>query len=327
MKITVMGTGAMACLFAARLAGQGHEVWMVSHWKEQLAAISRDGLTLREDGKPDALTWPRVTDRPELVTEDGRDPRLVLVLCKGYQTQRTMQDAVKLLGADTLVLTLQNGLGNAECVARYVPERNVFFGAANVGARVPAPGVVEKTGNYRRWPQISLMPMDRRMDGRGDFIARALEDAGFGTEITLEAEAFQWKKLCVNACGNALAAVTRLRNGDFANDPEGQALMADICREICAVARAKGIPAETEEWTRFVQDTLAPSMHFTSMGQDVVRGRETEIESINGAVAALGRELGIPTPVNETLARLIRLISHHYSQQIWPRTPGGSGGT
>ncbi len=160
MKIAILGTGAMACLFAGRMVQAGHEVWMVSRWQEHVEKINRDGIRMLEQNMPALTLRPRATLRPGDVTADGVSPELVLVSCKTWQTKDTLRYSLDMIGENTCVLSLQNGLGNEETLAQYVNRNNVFFGSASVAAEIPEPGTVQDFTNRNRSPLISLMPMN-----------------------------------------------------------------------------------------------------------------------------------------------------------------------
>ena len=119
----------------------------------------------------------------------------------------------------------------------------------------------------------------------------------------------------MNSCGNALAGITQLANYVYSNDQDGFILLNHLCAECVAVAQANGIPLYYDEIRAFAQATYYNQHHYVSMCQDVHNKRPTEIESINGAIIREGRKHGIPTPVNETMYHLIRLISNHYDDQ------------
>lgn len=316
MKIAVMGTGAMACLFGSRLLLSGHEVWMVSEWAEQVEQIRRNGLVLSRDGTEDIVVHPRVTMRADEVVSDGaKAPDLVLISSKGYQTARTIRHALPLIGPESRVLTLQNGLGNAETIAESVPEDRLFFGAASVGADLSGLGHVKDTTNRNRSPLIGIVPYTRKPDPFCTVLAELFDTMGYGTDASVNAEPFIWKKLCINCCANAIAGISQLENAVFSNDPDGFTLISQVCAEVCAVARAKGIALPYEETRAYIHFNFYNQVRHVSMCQDIHNRRPTEIDSINGAVVRLGKAAGIPVPVNETLTHLVRLISRNYDSR------------
>lgn len=306
----------MACIFAGRMAGAGHEVWMITRWKEQADKIAKDGLKLMEQGRPDLLVHPRITLRPEDAAADGVSPELVLVACKTWQTEETLKYSLGIVGENTCVLSLQNGLGNEKILARYVDPERVFFGGASVAAEIPEPGTVQDVTNRNRKPLISLMPMSRVVDDRTDRIGGLFQSLGYDTDASLAAESWIWRKLSINCCCNALSAIAQVSNLVLSNDRDGFILLNQITAEVCAVANAAGVPFDYDELRSYIHTTLHNNRHYTSMCRDVHDRRPTEIDSINGAVVREGKRLGVPTPVNEALTRLVRLIENHYGERL-----------
>ena len=315
MKIAIMGTGTMASLFAARMLQAGHDVWMVSGWKEQVEKIAADGLVLEQDGCDDLTLHPHVTLDAADAVKDGVFPELVMISSKGYQTERTVRNALPLIGPESLVLTLQNGMGNAEIISAYVPAERIYFGAASLASDAKGLGRVKDTTNRNRTPLISIVPFTRKDDACCGRLAELFESLGYSTAAGAAAEKFVWKKLCLNSCGNALAGLSQLANYVYSNDQDGFILISKILAECIAVAQAEGVPLDFDEMRAFAQATYYNQHHFVSMCQDMHNKRQTEIETINGFIVSEGRRLGIPTPVNETLVHLVRLIQRHYADQ------------
>ena len=315
MKIAIMGTGTMACLFGCRMLQQGHEVWLVSGWKEQVEKIAANGLVLSENDKEDVVLHPHVTLNAADAVADGVYPELVMISSKGYQTAYTMGRAMPLVGPESRVLTLPNGMGNAETIAQFVPQDRVFFGAASVAADAHELGHVKDTTNRNRTPLISITPLSRQDDPFCATLGALFTSMGYSTDASVAAEKFVWKKLCLNSCGNALAGITQLSNYIYSNDQDAFILLNQICAECCAVAQAKGISLDYNETRAYVHATYYNQRHYVSMCQDIHNKRKTEIDTINGTIVREGRALGIPTPVNETMLHLVRIITNHYDDQ------------
>ena len=315
MKIAIMGTGTMACLFGGRMIQNGHDVWLVSGWKEQVEKIGADGLILSQEGQENVVLHPHVTLSAEEVVADGVYPELVMISSKTYQTARTVRNALPLIGEKTRVLTLQNGMGSAEIIAEKVPVSRVFFGAASVAADSHGLGHVKDTTNRNRTPLISIIPMSRQEDPFCAVLESLFTSLGYSTDASVGAEIFVWKKLCLNSCGNALAGITQLSNHIYSNDQDAFILINQICAECCAVAQARGIPLNYDETRAYVHATYYNQRHYVSMCQDIHNRRKTEIDAINGTIVREGRALGIPTPVNETMMHLVRVITNHYEDQ------------
>lgn len=315
MKIVVMGTGVMACLFGGRMCEAGHDVWLVSNWKEQIEKISKDGLIVSEKDKEDKLFHPHAIYKADEVVADGKYPDLVLISSKGYQTAKTTINALPAIGSATLVLTLQNGMGNGETIAEKVPEDRVFQGAASVAADMVEYGHVADNTNRNRSPLINIMPFNRQDSDKCQVIEKLFTAMGYSTMVAAAAEKNIWKKLAMNSSGNAIAAISQLANFVYANDMDGFILLSQLCAEVCAVANAKGIPLDYYETRAFIHKTYYNQHHYVSTCQDVHNERATEIDTINGVIVREGKALGIPTPVNETVYHMVRLISNHYAEQ------------
>lgn len=316
MRYAVFGAGSMGSLFAGRLAASGADVVLVGRG-DHLDAVERDGL--RVVGPDDEET------RVPLAT--ARDPGAVeaptaLVLCvKAYDTERALRDAAPLLGISTDVLTFQNGLGNAETVAGFVPEERVVVGTTSHGAYVPEPGAVRHAGVG----ETVLGRFFATNGARVESYADDLTAAGVETTVTDAPERAVWAKVLVNAGINPATALADVPNGALV-DPDatareragdgsgsggaGERVLDTAVREGVRVAAAEGVefdPAVAVERTREVAERTASNA--SSMRQDLQRGRATEIEALNGEIARRGDAYGVETPVNRTLADLVRLAT------------------
>lgn len=295
--VTVLGTGAMACLFGARLARSGlAQVALAGSWPAGLSALATDGIRVREE----AGEW-QVPVAALPIAGPLPPSELVLVLVKSHQTAAVAPHAARARGADGLILTLQNGLGHRELLAAAAGADHVAVGVTPVGAYLLAPGVVRPGGEGR-----TTLGSSPALAKRVTRTAALLTGAGFPTDLTDDIERLVWRKLAVNAAINPLTALLGVPNGALLADPISHAELVSAAREVGAVAAAKGIdlgadPAELTE--RVARATAA---NRSSMLQDLERGAATEIEAINGAVVAEGRRLGVPMPVNARLLAAMR---------------------
>jgi 2-dehydropantoate 2-reductase len=282
MRIGIIGTGALASLFAMRLAGAA-EVVMVGSWAAQLAVIREAGLTLLEsDGR--SYTHPlTATDEPLLL--EPVDAALVLV--KSYQTGTAVRRLRHLLHSDTLIVTLQNGLGNWETLAEAYGAWRVVQGVTSLGATLVRPGVVRAAGDG----PISL----GRAAANPFFepLVAALRAGGFTVELVHDTRGLVWGKLAVNAAINPLTAVLHIRNGVLAEEPVLRGVMEAVARETAVVAAAQGIQLPYPDAAeRALQVARATAQNHSSMLQDVQRGGQTEIEAICGAILQAARRAG-----------------------------------
>ena len=290
--ILIVGTGALACLFAARLSAIGAEVTLLGTWREGLKALQK-GVRLEENGE-ETIYPVRATSNPS----DCFGMRYALVLVKAWQTERAARQLGMCLAPDGVALTLQNGYGNRETLAERLGPNNVALGVTTTGATLTGPGRVRPGGQGT----LSVESHPRL----GPVIA-LLRDAGFVVKETPNADSLVWSKLVINAAINPLTALLRVPNGELLERPSARALMADLAREAAAVAATLNIPLTFDDPVSAAENVaLRTSHNFSSMYQDVQRGALTEIDAICGAVVHVGEQVGVPTPVNRVMWELVR---------------------
>jgi 2-dehydropantoate 2-reductase len=299
MRLLVVGTGALASLFAARLADSGTAVTMLGSWPEGLTALRQHGVRL--------LEMDRSTHQYPVEVMDFSDCqgnfRQALVLVKSWQTERVARQLEGCLDKDGIALTLQNGLGNYETLVGTLGQDRVAIGVTTVGARMIEPGYVQHTGEGK--VSIGFHP---NLDG----LEELLKKTGFPIEMTADPKSLQWGKLVINAAINPLTALLRVANGELLSRPSAWELLKDAATEAAMVASHQGIKLPYEDPVTMVEavarDTAA---NFSSMLQDVLRGTPTEIDAINGAIIRMGDQAGVLTPINHMLWRLVRSLDQN----------------
>ncbi len=303
-SILIVGTGAMASLFAARLAAAGVDVTMLGSWPEGLAALRRDGVRLIEpapEGGAERRYPVRVVEIPA-AGEPCELPgaRYALVLVKSWQTRRSGCLLQNCLAPGGLALSLQNGLGNREALAESLGPERVALGVATVGANLAAPGRVRAGG------EGSLVIGDHP---RLEPLAALLRGAGFQVEQTPDPDALLWGKLAINAAINPLTALLGVPNGELLKRPSARQLMAGLARETAAVASAQAIrlpyPDPVAMAERVAERT---ALNRSSMLQDIQRGAPTEIDAICGNIVEAGEEFGVETPLNRSMSLLVKAL-------------------
>jgi 2-dehydropantoate 2-reductase len=296
-EILIVGTGALASLFAARLAAIGQHVTMLGSWAAGLDALRREGVRLTgADGLEQAYPV-RVTDDP---TTCGY-ARYALVLVKSWQTERAASQLARCLDGDGLALTLQNGVGNREILARTLGLPRVALGVTTTGATLLGPGLVRAGGDGT----VSI-----EQHPRLELLADALRVAGFNVDVVSDAQTLIWGKLVINAAINPLTALLRVPNGALLDRPTARRLMADLAVEAAAVAGAQGVRLPFQDPVRAAEDVARrTAANHSSMFQDVRRGAPTEIDAICGAVVQSGKQHGVPAPVNDVCWRLVKAIA------------------
>lgn len=296
-EIAIIGTGAMACLFGAKLAPLT-DVTLIGAWQEGVAALAQDGIRFVE-GDVETRIRVRALGRPDNVQAD-----VALVLVKSYQTERAAQWAAQILRPAGIALTLQNGLGNLDKLAAAVGAERAAMGVSMQGATLLGPAHVRHGGNGPT--TLAITPAT---ESRLRQIAALFQQAGFETHLTDDVRGLMWGKLIINVAINALTAILRVPNGVLAEQPDARAIMAAAAGEAAQVAEALGITLPyADPVARAVQVAQMTAANRSSMLQDILRGTPTEVEAINGAIVKIARELGISTPVNETLWRLVRVV-------------------
>ena len=297
MRVFVIGSGAISSLYAGYLAKGGVDVTMVARNAEVVEQIKKNGLRIEGIRGEHTIKLPVVTDV-------GDDPQadLVLICVKAYDTAGAVEQHAKLFGENTLAVTVQNGIGNVEEVTQRIGEQNVLAGTTTMGAFVAGPGVVHHAGEG----ETTLGEVRGGKSERAANIAETLTAAGLPTKVSENINVLLWTKLCINVAINPLTALLRVRNGVLAEHEETRSVMLAGVNETITLARKLGIELEGEALrARVIEVAQLTAKNKSSMLVDSLKGKRTEIGYINGAVARLGREHGVPTPVNDVLANLV----------------------
>lgn len=298
-NIVIVGAGAMGCLFAARLIEAGASVTLIDSNPQRLEDIRSKGLELSDDAGT-RLVHPRAAR-----AQDVAGPVDLLVLfTKGMYSAAAVQSVAHLAAQRPIALTLQNGLGNAEVLAESFGADRVLKGTAHIPADWQSPNKVSTHG----FADLDVGGHTPAAQPLATAVGRLLTASGFGVHVRADVEVAVWNKLAFNAALNALATVAGATNAQMDCAP-GHRLAAQVVREVVAVAAAGGLALDVDHIDRTVHKALAEHpRHKPSMLQDREAGRPTEIDSINGAVVVAGQQRGVPTPVNATLADLVRLL-------------------
>jgi 2-dehydropantoate 2-reductase len=305
-KVAVLGAGAMGSMFGGLLGEGGLEVTLIDIWAEHVAAVQQSGLRLIGDSAERSVPV-KATTRPA----EAGEADVVLVHCKSHHTVQAVEAARSLFGADTVAISFQNGLGNEEMIGGVIGIERVLGGTTAQGASMVGPGAVRYYGDL----PSQIGELTGGTSERAERIARALTAAGLQTSASAEIRRDIWKKLLANVALSAPSALSDLSIAELMAVPELKATSLAALEEAAAVARATGIEldaADTERVLAKITGAGGTSANKSSMCADVLKRRKTEIEVINGAVARLGREHGVPTPVNDTLIAAIIGVETHF---------------
>jgi 2-dehydropantoate 2-reductase len=300
MKFAILGAGALGSAIGGVLTEAGHDVLLITRNAAHVAAINANGLVLRTAGV-DRTVIARAT-----TSAQGQPPvDCVIVLVKSAQTHDAMAAIQSLLGADTSVLSLQNGLGHEDILASVVGRQRVLIGKTYVGGQIIAPGHVI-CGHLGK--DTAVGELDGRLSPRVQAIADAMNHAGLATTISDNILGTVWDKLFINVATGAISGLTGLAYGDLYDMPQLQATGVAAVAEAMLVAKARGVRTNITDPLHAWHKAGAglPVEFKPSILQTLQRGVRTEVDYINGAVVRLGAQLDVPTPVNSTLLACIQ---------------------
>jgi 2-dehydropantoate 2-reductase len=298
VRTAVIGGGAMGGALAADAVGAGQDVVLVDVSADLVRHLSEHGLTVEGPQGTENVTVAATTDPGEAGEVD-----LAVVFVKGHHTPSAARTVAGLLGPDTVVLTLQNGWGNADELARVLPPERLVMGVTYHSCTAAGPGHVRHTGRGPTLvgPYLADGPVDPAQRA-----AAVLTAAGWEAVATCAVRTEIWKKLVLNAATLPTAALARLPAGEVGRPGPLLDLVDALAAEAVAVARAQRLDIELDERVARIHAVLeAAGSGKASMLQDVEATRKTEIETVNGAVARMGAELGVPTPLNTAMAALV----------------------
>ncbi|KUY96320.1 2-dehydropantoate 2-reductase [Burkholderia territorii] len=302
MKIAILGAGALGCAIGATLTEGGHETWLIDRSAAHVDAMRRDGLRVDDADGSRHVRVHATTQAAEVGAAD-----LVIVLVKSFHTEAAMRGAPELVGPDTLVLSLQNGLGHEDILADVVGRERVLAGKTYVGGVLRGAGHIE---SGVRGKLTYIGELDGRITQRVQAIADAFNTAGLGTTVSDNIIGTMWDKLLVNVATGALTGVTGLTYGQLYDEPVLKSTSLAAVAEAIAAAQAAGVRLSMTDpeqaWTLAAEGL--PAAFKTSMLQSLEKGSITEIDYINGSVVRWGQRYGVPTPVNATLVACIKGI-------------------
>jgi 2-dehydropantoate 2-reductase len=296
-NILIVGTGALATLFAARFTQAGYRVTLLGTWKEGIDTLRKNGARLIDTNGNEQQFEVSATDDPR----ECLGAQYALVLVKAWQTERAAGQLKECLTDDGLAVTLQNGLGNYETLTRSLGLNRVALGSSTTGATLLGPGLVKAGGEG----VISI----ERNPALGP-IEAALRSANFNVQIVDDAQSLIWGKLVINAAINPLTALLRVTNGELLNRPAAREMMANLAWEAAQVAKAENVGLPFSDPVEASEDVARKTAaNHSSMLQDVLRHAPTEIDAICGAVVKTAQKHRINAPANWACWKLIQALS------------------
>ena len=298
--ILILGTGALATLFAARLAQAGNRITMLGSWKQGLDALRESGARLIDADGREHQFHVQATSEPR----ECRGIRHALVLVKAWQTERAARQLQECLAKDGLAVTLQNGLGNHETLAQSLGAGRVALGVTTTGATLLGPGLAKAGGegpiSLERHPLLGVLET-------------ALRSANFQVHVVEDPRSLIWGKLVINAAINPLTALLQVSNGELLERPSARELMKALACESAQVAAAENVELPFADPVAAAEEVARrTAANRSSMLQDVLRGAPTEIDAICGAVARAGQRHGIDTPANWACWKLVKSMAESH---------------
>ncbi len=302
MRIAAMAAGAVGGYFGARMAAAGHDVFFIARGAN-LAAIKNNGLKIESVHGDLHLPKPNVTDDPQSVGPVD----IVLFAVKLWDTEKAAELTRPLVGPNTRVITLQNGIDSVERVAPILGADKTIGGVTYIATVIGAPGVIKHTSQFAK---IRFGRADKKPDAALDAFVAAGQAASLDIDLSADIQRERWEKFIFLTAMAGSTATLRSSIGPIAADPDTRAFFGDLMEEVYAVGRAKGVAlnhAFVDERLAFIgSDKIDPGMK-ASMAHDLERGNRLELDWLAGTVRSLGRELGIPTPASDTVYKVLKL--------------------
>ena len=299
MRIAIMGSGGVGGYYGGLLAKAGQEVTFIARGAH-LQAIRDKGLHVKSVHGDFTVSPVKATDRPgEIGAVD-----LVLVATKTYHTEEAARAIKPLIGDNTVVISLQNGIDAAERIGSAVGMERMLGGATWLSAAIEAPG---RIGQYSQFRRIALGELDGRITPRAQAVASAFATTPAVVELVPNIRQMLWTKFVFISAISALGGLTRVSMGEYRHVPEAREVLAQAMAEVAAVAQACGVALDADIVAKTLSfiDAAAPDMR-PSMQRDLEAGRMSELESLIGVVVRLGRERGVPTPVMRLAYALLK---------------------
>lgn len=313
MKIAMIGSGAAGSVFAAYLRKGGAELTLVDRYQAHMELCRERGLLFVSPEGEELLTgFHTASSAKKLEAQD-----IVILMVKATQTEDLIEDLSSCVGPETVIVSLQNGLGNDEVLSHYYPAGRILYGFGTIGTELPEPGKCiskPESGVIMRFGAVKKSSLS---DKAGMALENCFRKGGCLAVFEEDVRPYVWKKAISNSGYNTLSALLRLKVGDFLSTDSGLKLIQAVWTEGCAVCQAvTGYDLRVELQEELPRLKIGFASYYPSMAQDVlIHHRQTEIELLNGAISRYGAEYGVATPLNDALTQMVRCIQLSYDKQ------------
>lgn len=327
MKFAMYGSGAAGSVFASYLRKGGAEVILIDRYEAHMKKVAEEGMTftihLQEGGEyrdiTEVLTGFRTYTSAEAAAAAEGKVDVIIYMTKATQLESAIQDSMPVVGENTVAVSLINGLGNDDNLFKVFPKERCVVGSGVLGTAMPEAGHCVSTPAGGVQMNFGGAVRSEATDAVCEAMQKYYRDGGCDAYWRVDdIYKFIWKKVCVNATVNTVCAVLRLKISEVEADPWGQKLFHGVIRETCAVATAKGVPMDADEFIAHDHKDIVTNIgdYYPSMAQDMLfNHRQTEIDVLNGKIAEYGAELGIPCPTCDILSKVVRCIQANYDKQ------------
>lgn len=313
MKIAMIGSGAAGSVFACYLKKGGADLTLVDRYKAHMDKCASVGMTFVTPEGEELLTGFKTAATAENIGVQD----VVILMVKATQTDSIMPTLNNCIGEDTVVVSLQNGLGNDEVLAQFVETDRILYGSGLIGTELAGPGVCVSKPEKGIQMHFGAVHNNPKADAAGKALEACFQAGGCNASFDEDVRPYIWKKVIANSGYNGVSAVMRLKVKETFADPYGHDIVMHVWKEGCAVAQALGIgdlwPLMEKEEPNIIANL---GNYYPSMAQDaVLHQRQTEISVLNGAIARYGERLGVPTPFNTVITKVISCIQNNYDKQ------------
>lgn len=308
MRITIIGPGALGLLFYSFLSSITENIILLDKDTKRASLLKHKGLTVDRAGEQKTFKL-NITANPKQI----KKPDLIIICVKAYDTQAAANSARLIADKHTCVLSLQNGIGNLEILNQFFSKDRILAGISSQGSTLLKPGHIIHAGSGITCLGAQKIGKQEKLEQ----IAELFNQAGIHTEICVDINGVIWSKLLINVGINALTAILRIKNGMLIKNKFCLRLMKQAVDEAMLVAEANKIKLTDDNPIAICETVCRKTAdNISSMLQDVLKGKNTEIEAINGAIYHLGQREGIATPINQLLYSMVKAIEQSYKYRL-----------